>query len=185
MRIAGITNLGFQTLQHSATPRFRGHWVNSVQPAPYPHEDTFISVNTYIADSDEPVDEIVRNYEEKAHNRDFLRPHTPYTLGENYFTDVSQNLEARKMQLTLSADRNTEEHRYLDAVKDKIKIARILAEQHYERDKFLTEEGIRQIYKLANKADRNDIYDAVWNYNPDMARGLNADLPSELDSDLY
>ena len=176
MRIAGITNFVFQSSQRLATPQFRGYWVDSVQPAPYPHEDTFVSVNTYIADEDEPVWEIERNYEEKAHNRDFLRPHIPYTLGENYFTDISQNPEAKKMQLTLSADRNTQEHRYLDAVKDKIKIARILAEQHYERDKFLTEEGIRQIYKLADSADRNDIYDAVWNYNPDMARGLNSDI---------
>lgn len=175
MNVAGITGFSAQSQRLA----FGGYWKHDVKPAPYPHEDTFVGVNIYVADEDEPISEIEKNFAARANSTDFLRPHTIYTPGENYFAEIGQNPEARKMQLTLSATRKVEQHNYVDAVKDKIKIAKILKKQDKERDKFLTEEGIRQIYALADEASKDEIHDVVWNYNPDMAKSL------RINSEIY
>ena len=172
MNVAGITSFSFQNAQKNGSPVFKGHWVTKIVPAPYPHEDTFTRVSTYIADEDETIDEIERNFEAKAHNKNFLRPHDIYSLNDNYFAEVGNNTEVKKMKLTLRADNKLERHDYIGAVQDKIKIAKILERQGKERDKFLTEEGIRQIYTLADYDSKNEITAAVWNYNPDMAKSL-------------
>ena len=85
---------------------------------------------------------------------------------------MRQSREVKKLRLTESANRKFDSGDFVGAVKDKIEIANILKEQGKEKDKFLTEEGIRRIYSLADNKERFQIEKIVENYNPEMACDL-------------
>lgn len=170
---------------HSKTQSFKGHWESHTMGAPYPHEDTNVRVDLYVADADESFEEISRNFQAKAQgqgpSRDIFEAsnRSVYTIGgTNYFTDLSQNREANKKYLTSSAEYNIKNKNWVEAVEDKLKIARILKEQgpQMERDKFLTEEGIRTIFYRAGGEEKKTIAKMVKGYNVEMAKPLFAFL---------
>lgn len=163
---------------YARTQNFNGHWESQVWGAPYPYEDSKVNVNLYVADVDESFDEIRRNFLAKAQgNRDIFKPAygNIYTIGgTNYFTDLSKNREAQKRNYTISSEYKLKNKKWVEAVEDKLKIANILKEQgpKMEKDKFLTEEGIRTIFHAADNDSKMTIAALVSEYNVDMAKGL-------------
>lgn len=176
MQVTKISNSN-----HAATQNFNGYWKSEIRGASYPYEESNVSVKVYVADADESFDEISRNFQAKAYNqgprRDIFEAsrHDIYTIGgTNYFTDLSQNREAKKKYLTSSAETKVKNKKWVEAVEDKLKIANILKEQgpRMEKDRFLTEEGIRTIFHAADSDSKMSIAALVSEYNVDMAKGL-------------
>lgn len=160
---------------------FKGHWENYTAGASYPYEECNVSVKVYVADANESFDEIARNFHAEAYlqgpKRDIFEAtrRDIYTIGGvNYFTDLSKNLETQKRNLTISSENKLKRKKWVEAVEDKLKIANILKEQgpKMERDKFLTEEGIRTIFHVADNDSKMSIAALVSEYNVDMSRQL-------------
>lgn len=182
MQITKISGVASNVHSNNAkTQGFKGHWENQTWGAPYPHEDSRVDVKVYVADVDESFEEITRNFQAKAKgkgpDRDIFQASrgSAYTMGGvNYFTDLSQNREAQKRSYTITSEQKIKEKNWVGAVEDKLKIARILKEQgpKMERDKFLTEEGIRNIFYRAGGAEKKTIANMVKGYNVEMAKPL-------------
>ncbi len=160
---------------------FKGHWEGYTAGASYPYEDSNVNVKVYVADANESFDEIARNFQAKASlqgpKRDIFEAanRNIYTIGGvNYFTDLSKNLEAQKRDLTISSEYKFKKKKWVEAVEDKLKIANILKKQgpKMERDKFLTEEGIRTIFHVADNDSKVSIAALVSEYNVDMSKQL-------------
>ncbi len=172
MRVSPITNRYYN---NSLKPAFKGHWETFQRSADYPYEDTVVNVHKYVADPDETFEEIAKNFSGKSNSTEFLNHEyygRTYTLQDNYFVDLGQNNEVKKMRLTKSAQEKFDAGEFVEAVQDKLEIAKILKRQGKEHDKFLTEEGIRRIYTLADQSARFSIEKLVSKYNPDMAADL-------------
>lgn len=172
MQISKISNSN-----QAKTQNFNGHWKEYTAGASYPYEDSTVSVKTYVADADESFDEITRNFQAKAGRRDIFEAshHTIYTIGgTNYFTDLSQNREAKKQYLTKTSEQKLKDKKWVEAVEDKLNIAKILKEQgpKMDRDRFLTEEGIRSIFHQADNDSKMSIAAIVSEYNVDMSKSL-------------
>jgi len=162
---------------HAKSQNFNGYWKSTTEGAPYPHELATVSVKTYVADVDESFDEIARNFQAKAGSRDIFQSsyHSIYTVGgTNYFTDLSQNREAKKRNLTISSEQKIKDKKWVEAVEDKLNIAKILKEQgpRMDRDRYLTEEGIKSIFKQADNDSKMGIAALVSEYNVDMSKSL-------------
>lgn len=182
MQVTKVTNF---SAGHARGQNFNGHWEYKTMGASYPYEETNVNVNVYVADADESFDEIHRNFQARAKGqgprRDIFEAsnHSIYTIGgTNYFTDLSQNREAQKKYLTSSAESNIKNKKWVEAAQNKLKIAKILKEQgpKMERDKFLTEEGIRNIFYRAGGPEKKTIASMVKGYNVEMAKPLFAFL---------
>ncbi len=176
MRVSPITNHYGSNNFQAAKNSFKGHWVSRVVGCLYPHEELTAGIETYVADPDESFEEIAENFAKRSGTRDFLGREyygsSIYTVNTNYYTDLRLSREVKKLRLTESANRKFDSGDFVGAVKDKIEIANILKEQGKEKDKFLTEEGIRRIYSLADNKERFQIEKIVENYNPEMACDL-------------
>lgn len=186
MQVTRVMNFSSHVSQnHAKTQNFKGHWEAQTWGAPYPYEESNVNVNMYVADADESFEEISRNFQARAKGqgpqRDIFEAsnRSVYTIGgTNYFTDLSQNREAQKRSLTMSSEHKLKNKKWVEAVEDKLKIARILREQgpRMERDKFLTEEGIRSIFYRAGGAEKKTIAGMVKEYSTEMAKPLFAFL---------
>lgn len=173
MQVSSITN-SYPNKNYNSI--FKGHWETREVSCPYPHEELTTTLYRYVADPDETIPEIADNFAKKSGTRNFLNREyygtDVYTTNANYYTDLSKSREVKKLRLTESANENIAKGNFVEAVVDKINIANILKKQNKERDKFLTEEGIRHIYKLADQNARSLIQKIVNIYNPDMASDL-------------
>lgn len=172
MQVSKVSNLNNAKVQN-----FSGHWKEYTTGASYPYEECTVSVKTYVADADESFEEISRNFQAKAGRRDIFEAshHSIYTIGgTNYFTDLSQNREAKKQYLTRTSEQKLKDKKWVEAVEDKLNIAKILKEQgtKMDRDRFLTEEGIRSIFHQADNDSKMSIAAMVSEYNVDMSKSL-------------
>ena len=177
MQVSPITNHLFnKNSSNLSKTSFQGHWETRHVGCTYPHEEITTTIHTYVADPNESINEIAENFAKRSGTKDFLgRELTDsqmYTTNENYFTDLSKSLEVKKMRLTQASNWKIEKGEFVEAVKDKLEIANILKKQQKEKDKFLTEEGIRKIYTKADYMAKSLIEKLVATNNPDMAKDL-------------
>lgn len=182
MQVTKISGIASNVHSNNAKAQsFKGHWEDQTWGAPYPYEDSSVNVKVYVADVDESFEEISRNFQAQAKGkgpeRDIFQASrgSVYSIGGvNYFTDLSQNREAQKRNYTISSEQKIKERNWVGAVEDKLKIAKILKEQgpKMEKDKFLTEEGIRNIFYRADGSGKKTIANMVKGYSVEMSKPL-------------
>lgn len=85
-------------------------------------------------------------------------------------------VEAHKYQLSLKVEEAIKEENYLEAIKTKIKIAQICKEQGHEKDAYILEEGIRELYVALPKYQKEDAKKEIAEYNLLMAEYIEEDI---------
>jgi len=173
MQISAISNYSYRVNTRNNNQNFNGLWIKTRAYASYPHENTMVDVMKYVPDANEPIPEIQRNFAQKSGHSNIFYAHDIYTAGgTNFLVDGSKSLEMRKVILTDLTNEALKKGDYIAAAEHKLEIARILQQQQKERDKFLTELGLREIYDDANTLQKITILELIKQYNEDMAADL-------------
>ncbi len=85
-------------------------------------------------------------------------------------------VEGVKYQISLDVEDAIKEENYLQAIKLKIQIAKICKEQGNEKDAYMLEEGIRELYDALPKYQKEDAKTVIGEYNLLMAEYIDEDI---------
>ena len=101
----------------------------------------------------------------------------------SYYSFVRENpgaqvpsFEAAKYQLSVGVEEAIKEENYLEAIKGKIKIAQICKDHGQEKDAYMLEEGIRELYVALPKYQKEDAKKEIAEYNLLMAEYIEEDI---------
>ena len=95
---------------------------------------------------------------------------------DNYSGPTPPQIELEKYRKSLQVQKNIDDENYLAAIEGKIDLARICRKQGNERDAFMLEESIRDLYKDLPKYQRDEAKSLIGNYNHDMAKYIDQDI---------
>ena len=95
---------------------------------------------------------------------------------ENYDGPLPPDIEVEKYKRSVKVQEAIDEGRYLDAIQGKISLARIVRRQGKERDAFLLETSIRELYKCLPLSQKAQARNIISTYNIDMAAHIDEDI---------
>lgn len=106
-----------------------------------------------------------------------------YNYGQDDFSDYDNysgpqppQIELEKYQISRQVQEDIDDENYLSAISGKIKLARIVRKQGKERDAYLLENSIRDLYKDLPIYQRNEAKRIIAEYNHDMAKYIDDDI---------
>ena len=95
---------------------------------------------------------------------------------DNYQGPPPPQIEIEKYRKSLEVQKNIDEENYLAAIQGKIELARICRKQGNEKDAFMLENSIRDLYKDLPKYQRDQAKMMIGDYNHDMAKYIDIDI---------
>ena len=92
---------------------------------------------------------------------------------ENYKGTTPPDIEREKYERSCRVADDIENGRYVSAIGGKIALARICHNQGEEREAYMLEQGIKQLYKeIPDKIDKGTAKILIGEFNPEMAEYL-------------
>ena len=95
---------------------------------------------------------------------------------DNYEGPQPPQIEIEKYHKSLAVQKHIDEENYLAAIQGKIELARICRKQGNERDAYMLENSIRDLYKDLPKYQRDQAKMIIGEYNYDMAKYIDFDI---------
>lgn len=109
--------------------------------------------------------------------------HKHYNYGNDNFDDYDNysgptppQIEIEKYRKSLQVQNDIDDENYLAAIEGKIDLARICRRQGNERDAYMLENSIRDLYKDLPRYQRDDAKRIIGGYNHDMAKYIDQDI---------
>ncbi len=91
---------------------------------------------------------------------------------EELQTEEPSEMEQYKYTLSKKANGYKWENRPFSALVAKLQLASICKSQNKERDAFLLEEGVKELFRALPREYFDAAYDLIEDYNPEMAQSL-------------
>lgn len=95
---------------------------------------------------------------------------------DNYEGPQPPQIEIEKYRKSIEVQKHIDEENYLAAISGKIDLARICRKQGNERDAYMLENSIRELYKDLPKYQRDQAKMIISDYNHDMAKYIDIDI---------